>query len=113
MDAQKLKRRNIIIVGIVISVFALFSANLFRIQVVNADNSENKVVNASTVNIEAARGEIYDRNGKVLVTNRQSNSVIFDSNYFPSQKEMEKRVEIIDSLIKLFEENTTSARTIT
>lgn len=106
MDAQKLKRRNIIIVGIVISVFALFSANLFRIQVVNADNSENKVVNASTVNIEAARGEIYDRNGKVLVTNRQSNSVIFDSNYFPSQKEMEKRVEIIDSLIKLFEENS-------
>ncbi len=105
MDFDKLKRRNIIIVAIVIGVFALFAANLFRIQVVNADNSGDKVVTASTVTVEAARGEIYDRNGKVLVTNRQSNSVIFDSNYFPSQSQMETRVEIIYSLIKLFEDN--------
>lgn len=105
MDLDTLKKRNRIIVAIVICVFALFAANLFRIQVVNADNSGEKVVTASTSTVEAARGEIYDRNGKVLVTNKQSNSVVFDYNYFPPQSQMETRVEIIYSLIKLFEDS--------
>lgn len=105
MDMNKVRRRNIMVVAVVICVFVGFAANLFRIQIVNAEDSGEKVVTAATVTVEAARGEIYDRNGKVLVTNRQSNSVVFESGYFPSQNEMEKRIEIIDSLIKLFEKN--------
>lgn len=105
MDMNKVRRRNIMIVAVVICVFVGFAANLFRIQIVNAEDSGEKVVTAATVTVEAARGEIYDRNGKVLVTNKQSNSVVFESGYFPSQNEMEKRIEIIDSLIKLFEKN--------
>lgn len=105
MEPKKLNRRNKIIIGFVIAVFVLFGANLFRIQVLNADASGEKAVKASTVKVEAARGEIYDRNGKVLVTNKQINSLIFEADYFPGQKEMESRIEIIDSLINLFDES--------
>lgn len=104
MELKKLNSRNRILIGIVFAIFVLFGINLFRLQVVNADSSGEKAVKASTVKVEAARGEMYDRNGKLLVTNKQINSLIFEADYFPGQKEMESRVEIIDSLIKLFEE---------
>lgn len=104
MELKKLNSRNRILIGIVFAIFVLFGINLFRLQVVNADSSGEKAVKASTVKVEAARGEVYDRNGKLLVTNKQINSLIFEADYFPGQKEMESRVEIIDSLIKLFEE---------
>ncbi len=104
MEIKKLNARNRILIGIVFAVFILFGINLFRVQVVNADSSGEKAVKASTVKVEAARGNMYDRNGKLLVTNKQINSLIFEADYFPGQKEMESRVEIIDSLIKLFEE---------
>ena len=53
--------------------------------------------------MKAARGEILDRNGNPLVTNRQGNSIVFESAYFPPISTVELRVEIIDALIKLFE----------
>ena len=55
--------------------------------------------------IEAARGEIVDRNGNPLVTNRQANSIILDAAYFPSGRENEARNTIILNLISLFEKN--------
>ncbi|MGN1117304.1 MAG: penicillin-binding transpeptidase domain-containing protein, partial [Acutalibacteraceae bacterium] len=97
--------REIIIIAFVVLVFTLFGVNLFRIQVINAPSEEDRIITSSSTKVEAARGEIYDRNGKLLVTNSQSNSLIFDDNFFPKANEMEKRVEIIDALIKLFEEN--------
>ncbi len=104
MELKKLNFRNRILIGIVFAVFIIFGANMLRVQVLNADASGEKAVKASTVKVEAARGEIYDRNGKVLVTNKQINSLIFEADFFPGQKEMESRIQIIDSLIKLFEE---------
>ena len=59
----------------------------------------------STSVVKATRGEILDRNGTVLVGNRQGNSVIFDATKFPAYKEQDKRNEIILSLINLFEQN--------
>lgn len=105
MKSKNTNTREIILIALAVLVFLLFSANLFRIQVVNARSEKDRVIASSSVKVEAPRGEIYDRNGKLLVTNSQSNSLIFDANFFPSQKEMEERIEIIDSLIKLFEEN--------
>lgn len=105
MKSKKENIREIIIIAFVVLVFTLFGVNLFRIQVINAPSEEDRIITSSSTKVEAARGEIYDRNGKLLVTNSQSNSLIFDDNFFPKAKEMEKRVEIIDALIKLFEEN--------
>lgn len=58
---------------------------------------------AYTTTVDAARGEILDRNGTPLVTNRQGNSITFNATAFP--KDQEKRNEIIVSLVQLCEAN--------
>ncbi len=69
-------------------------------------NDENVgSVGAFTTSVDAARGEILDRNGEALVTNRKGNSVTFDASEFPTSKEQQSRNEEIMSLIQLFEAN--------
>lgn len=58
---------------------------------------------AYTTAVDAARGEILDRNGAPLVTNRQGNSITFHATSFPTDQE--KRNEIIVSLVQLCEAN--------
>ncbi len=93
----------------VIFVFTLFTADLFRIQIVNADDvSHEKVaVKKTDTTIKAARGIILDCNGKALVTNKQINTVIFNGSYFPRTDEQLQRNEIIISLIRLMESTST------
>ena len=99
--------RSIIAVIVMVAVVLGFASRLFAIQI--RDNqyylSQNNSVKTYTIPIEAARGEIVDRNGNSLVTNRQGNSIILNAVYFPSSKENSKRNEIIYQLIKLFEQN--------
>lgn len=89
----------------VLFVFSLFLGDLFRIQIVNAEEYKagNVALSQNDTVIEAARGEILDCNGRPLVTNRQINSVIFNGSYFPSTKDQKQRNEIILSLINLTE----------
>jgi len=104
---KKRKMREIITIVIVLGFFAAFAAVLAKIQVVDGKTYAAKVnsVSEKTVIIKAARGEILDRNGNPLITNRQGNSIVFESANFPSADTVEQRVEIIDGLIKLFEAN--------
>ncbi|MEG0546018.1 MAG: penicillin-binding transpeptidase domain-containing protein [Oscillospiraceae bacterium] len=107
MKTKSLRIRMIAFVSIIVFVFSIFFADLFRIQIVHSEEYSTKKVALSTdeTTIKAARGNILDRNGTSLVTNRQINSVIFNASYFPPLKEQEKRNEVIITLIKLFEEN--------
>ena len=84
-----------------------FVYELFNIQILNHDyyTDQNNNVSTYTVPLEAARGEIVDRNGNVLVSNRQGNSIILDAAYFPSRTDNKKRNEIINNLLKLFKKN--------
>ena len=90
----------------IVVIFAGFIGILFNAQIVHGEEYE-KAGSASVEksDVKATRGEILDRNGTVLVGNRQGNSVIFDASEFPSAKEQEKRNEIILSLIELFAKN--------
>lgn len=62
-------------------------------------------IGAYTTTVDAPRGEILDRNGAPLVTNRQGNSITFDASAFPDSKHMPQRNEEIISLIQLCEAN--------
>ncbi len=97
--------RSTIAVILIVSVIAGFAVNLYKIQV--RDNEyyikQNNTVSKYIVPIEPARGEIVDRNGNSLVTNRQGNSIILNAVYFPNVKDNEQRNKIIYNLIKLFE----------
>lgn len=99
--------RSVISVLLVVAIALGFSATLYNIQITNHEYyaSKNNTIKTYTVPIEAARGEIVDRNGNALVTNRQANSIILDAAYFPAGSENERRNEILLHLIQLFEEN--------
>ena len=105
MKSRYKSARSIIAMIIVFAISLGFAYDLFRIQVRDHDYymSKNSAVNTYTIPIEAARGEIVDRNGNTLVTNRQGNSIILNAVYFPSASENEERNRIIYNLIKLFE----------
>ena len=95
---RKLNNRDYAIMGVFALVFFVFIIRFGYFQIVRADDYENagKSVSSRSVTVKSTRGEILDRNGYPLVTNRQGNAVIFDaSNKFPSyeqQKERNKRV---------------------
>lgn len=82
-----------------------FTGVLFKIQVIDAEKyaAAGASIKVKTVKVEGARGDILDRNGNPLITNRQGNSIIFDYSFFPSAKEQGKRNTIIGALIDMFE----------
>ena len=81
----KSTRSTIALVLIIATVFG-FAVNLYKIQIRDNEyyTKQNNTVDTYIVPIEAARGEIVDRNGNSLVTNRQGNSIILNAVYFPS-----------------------------
>lgn len=99
--------RTTIAIILVIATVAVFGYDLFDIQVNKSEYyaAQNNTVKTYTVPIEAARGEIVDRNGNPLVTNRQGNSIILDAAYFPSSKNNDERNRIVLNLISLFNSN--------
>ncbi|MCD7722958.1 MAG: hypothetical protein LUH82_03265 [Clostridiales bacterium] len=99
--------RSTVCIFLVLLVILGFGYDLYDIQITNHEYyaSQNNTVSTYTVSIEAARGEIVDRNGNSLVTNRQGNSIILNAAYFPSSSENDERNAIILNLINLFEQN--------
>lgn len=99
--------RSIVAVLLVIAVLFGFAYDLYDIQIRNHEYfaSQNNTTKTYTVPIEAARGEIVDRNGNPLVTNRQGNSIVLDAAYFPSAENNIDRNRIILDLLKLFKKN--------
>ena len=68
-------------IGVVCALLAIiltfYSLRLYSIQVVNQkENAESSNTFTYTTRVTAARGEILDRNGKVLVTNRASYNLV-------------------------------------
>ena len=61
------------------------------------------LVEGPELDADLRRGELLDRNGNPLVTNRQGNSVVFESANFPVADS--ERNALIYSLIRLFEIN--------
>lgn len=99
--------RTTFVIILILAVLCGFAYDLFCIQVRDTEYyaAQNNTVKTYTVPIEAARGEIVDRNGNPLVTNKQGNSIILDAAYFPSSNENEERNKVVFNLINLFQSN--------
>ena len=99
--------RTVVAIILVVAVFFGFAYDLYNIQIKNNEYylAQSSAVKTYTVPIEAARGDIVDRNGNTLVTNRKGNSIVLNAAYFPSASENDKRNEIILNLIELFNKN--------
>ena len=104
MYKKEYKARVYWAIGIIAVFFFVFCLILVKTQVIDREiYSSEKYISSRKAVIKASRGEILDTNGSPLVTNRQGNSIVFESAYFPPASEQEKRNEIIISLIRLFE----------
>lgn len=107
MQSRYKSTRSVIALLLVAVMIIGFSATLYKIQVRDHEYyaAQNNTVKTYKVAIEAARGEIVDRNGNALVTNRETNSIILDAAYFPATTENDKRNAILQNLIALFQKN--------
>ena len=68
-------------------VLVLYAGTLFRLQIIDTDgNTDNTATYTTITTVRAARGDILDRNGNVLVGNRASYDLVFNHYVIKSAK---------------------------
>ena len=73
------KARAIALLLIFALILSLYSFRLFRLQIIDTDgNTDNTEVYVTQTRVKAARGDILDRNGNILVGNRASYDLVFN-----------------------------------
>ncbi len=103
---EEKKGRFIALISFCVCLFLVFFVRLINVQVINGEKyAAATTASTSTTSVKATRGQILDRNGNVLVVNRQGNNIVFNANKFPSFDNVEERNKIIIELIRLFEKN--------
>lgn len=90
---------------LILLIFAGFELRLMQWQIIDGDKYEQQALSdlTDTIEIDAARGEIWDRDGNVLAGNRTSYDIIYNALYmdFTPGKRNATILEVID----LLEEN--------
>lgn len=87
-------------------LIAVFVFTLAKNQLINAKKEiSSNTASVESTEVKATRGQIFDRNGNVIVGNRQGNDVVFNAAEFPEFSKQEERNKLIKSLIDLFEKN--------
>ncbi len=108
--AKKIVKSRLFVLSLVmLLLFVVLVQRVFSLQVVHgqeyADNYSLKIEKETTTT--GTRGNIYDRNGKLLAYNELSNSVtIEDSGYYSSDRQKNARLNAeISEIIRLVESN--------
>lgn len=98
-----LENRELVLSFILCIIALVFLIQLFNLQVINGvsyrEQAENKIVR--TESIAASRGEIYDRNGVLLATNR----LTYDVEIYRTKVGVENTNEAIIKLVDIIERN--------
>lgn len=103
---EEKKGRFIAMVVIFVCLTAVFVFTLAKNQIIDGKTeTASNTASVETSEVKATRGQIFDRNGNVIVGNRQGNDVVFNAAEFPEYSEQEERNKLIKSLIDLFETN--------
>ena len=83
-------------------VLVLFAFRLFKLQIIDTKgNTDNTTTYGTVTTVRAARGDILDRNGKVLVGNRASYDLVFNHYVI---KSADNRNEYLYNLLKKCDE---------
>ncbi len=110
MEKPKMRRpgRFAICILLVLLVFTGFELRLVQWQLVDGDKYEQQALSdlTDTIEIDAARGEIWDRDGNVLAGNRTSYDVIYNALYmdYTRGKRNATILEVVDLLEEYGEE---------
>lgn len=99
MEGRKLVRRVCALAALTLTAAFIMVIRLYDLQIVNglvwSEQSERRITR--TVEVSATRGEIVDRYGRKLVTNRIAYSVGFDTKLLPSGRENEIAERLVAS----------------
>lgn len=90
---------------LVLVVLLVLTGKLIQVQIVQHQSylAESKITRSYKVKIPSARGEILDRNGEKLVTNRQGNAVQVLYGDFPSDDDNASRNAVLLNTLNLLE----------
>lgn len=103
---EEKKGRFVAMVIIFVCLTAVFVFTLAKNQIIDGKTeTASNTASVETTEVKATRGQIFDRNGNVIVGNRQGNDVVFNAAEFPEYSKQEERNKLIKSLIDLFETN--------
>ena len=92
------KVRAIALLLIIATILSLYSFRLFKLQIIETDGkTDNTDVYVTQTRVKAARGDILDRNGNLLVGNRASYDLVFNHYVITSSDNTN------ESLMKLIE----------
>src|SRR5919205_4466556 len=80
-ETQNLKVRMAVIHGLVVAILVVLGARLYYLQVVRGDYYAERAENQRIrrLKIPAARGAIFDRNGKLLVDSRSTYNILLSA----------------------------------
>ena len=73
------KFRAVMLLLLFVAILFFFSVRLFSLQIIETDgNTDNTQTYTTLTRVKAARGDILDRNGNVMVGNRASYDLVFN-----------------------------------
>lgn len=94
--------RSYVLLGIFGFVMFLYATKLFSLQIIETNgNTDNATTYSTITTVRAARGDILDRNGNVLVGNRASYNLVFNHYVI---KSADDRNQYLYDLLKKCEE---------
>ncbi|MEG1932315.1 MAG: peptidase, partial [Pygmaiobacter sp.] len=113
---DKLKQRSILLLVSLFVVFGLFALKLFRLQVVEGKDYYDKATSTTliTLPVTAARGEIVDRYGRPIASNRQAYNVRLIKALLPNEelnKTLMALVDIFDANGETWNDNAPLSKT--
>ena len=103
---KKRNSRTAVIITVISLILAVYGVRLFQIQITDSENYRSLIDAAyvRTVSIPSTRGEIFDRNGVKLVSNRTSYNVIFDKAHIQNSELNEVILNMTNLLTQTGEE---------
>ena len=112
--ADYIKHRLFPVTVVIVVLFSILINRLFELQIVEGEEHNQDFIYKSekTLTVEAVRGNIYDRNGKLLAYNELSYSVVYSNDPLLSEKADELGIsdndlknQIIYKTIQILETN--------
>ena len=92
------RRRALILLATFLTIVCLYAVRLYTLQIIETDgNTDNTTTYTTITRVKAARGDILDRNGNILVGNRASYDLVFNHYVITSSNNTN------DSLFKLIQ----------
>ena len=102
-DEKRFHRRANFLIGAYVLCLAMFTGILYNAQIVNGSEylARSTIQVTTTKTVETSRGIITDRNGKILVSNREIYTVSFDPDLVPDQDGETHQAAVARALLRI------------